>query len=64
MTIITGYIVMRDNDKNSQNQAESEDTSKEPGKIKKPVFDGNIEQIDDSELPQSLKDKFKWRQDD
>jgi hypothetical protein len=64
MTIITGYIVMRDNDKNSQNQAESEDTSKEPGKIKKTVFDGNIEQIDDSELPQSLKDKFKWRQDD
>lgn len=50
---------MKDNDKNLENPVESGNTSNEPEKIRNSVFDGDIEQIDDSELPQSLKDKFK-----
>lgn len=50
---------MKDNDKNLENRVESKNTSNEPEQIRNSVFDSDIEQIDDSELPQSLKDKFK-----
>ena len=60
LTMITlEGLIMKDNEKTKSSEMQHDDSENQTDKRIDEIANTSIEQIDDSELPQSLKDKFK-----